>query len=480
MPHEFCAMKRILFPLLILFSCKLTIAQTAATNTGILYISGSSDIFFAGSDFTNNSGSALTNNGQLYVKGNLTNNQSSMAVGTGTLYLNGSAAQSVNGSQAFRTYHLNTNNSSGITLNNNLSVTGIHTFTSGVIVTSATPNYLIYEAGSSYTGDADNRHVNGWVKKFGTTNFIFPLGNGTVERTAGITNLSVASEINAAYRQPTNNIYNLQGPLVQVQDKEYWQIDKISGGTAQVALNWDNSKVAFPPVLTADIRVAYYNGSLWTNSGGTAVGNYATTGTVTSNAVSSFGPFTFGFVSIPLPLDFIDFTAERISGHTQLNWTTAYGLNTDHFIVERSDDGTRFREIGRVAARNSGNIEIYSSSDFEPVSLIAYYRLKSVDIDGKEKLSPVISIKTPNSNNSLTLAANPVHNQVTLNATSELSGAFVYRIHAINGKLMQQGCLAIQSGGQYVIPLKGIFEAGVYTLEVSNGLESFRYKLVVY
>src|SRR5258705_7547700 len=141
-------MKKYSLLLLISFAARLAIAQTAATNTGILYITGSSDILYAGSDFTNNSGSALTNNGQLYIKGNLSNAQSAMAVGTGTLYLNGTSAQAVNGTQTFKTYNLNTNNNAGITLNNNLSVNGAHTFAGGLITTSATPNYLVYEAGS--------------------------------------------------------------------------------------------------------------------------------------------------------------------------------------------------------------------------------------------------------------------------------------------------------------------------------------------
>jgi hypothetical protein len=473
-------MKKNSILLLLLFAAKLGMGQAlATTNTGVLYISSSSDILYAGSDFTNNSSSALTNNGQLYIKGNLANNQSSMAVGTGTLYLNGASAQNVSGAQPFKTYHLNTNNSAGITLNNNLSVSGVHTFVNGVITTSATPNYLIYEAGSSYTGDADSRHVHGWVKKFGTTNFTFPVGTGTIERAAGITNLSASSEINATYRQPTNNIYNLQGPLVQVQDKEYWQIDRISGGTAQIALNWDNSKVAFPPTVVADVRVAYYNSSLWTSVGGTGTGNMYTTGSVTSNAVNAFGPFTFGFVSIPLPLDFINFTADRKDNYTRLNWTTAHEQNTDHFIVERSNDAVQFYDVTQVASRKSVNNESYSSNDYTAIGNVAYYRIRSVDIDGKEKLSAIISVKATNTGNLLTLVANPVHDQAVLAASSELNGMFDYRVYSINGKLMQEGNLVIQNGGQYTLLLKGSFDPGTYTLEVTNKLESFRYKLVV-
>ena len=137
-------------------------AQVNLQNTGILYSTGSSDILYINGDFTNTSAASLTNNGSLYVRQNLTNDQVFASIGNGTLYLNGTAAQSVNGLQTFKTYNLTTNNMAGITLNNNLSVANSHAFTAGLITTSATPNYLIYEAGSSYSGDNDSRHVNGW------------------------------------------------------------------------------------------------------------------------------------------------------------------------------------------------------------------------------------------------------------------------------------------------------------------------------
>ena len=278
--------------------------------------------------------------------------------------------------------------------------------------------------------------------------------------------------------QPTTNIYNLQGPLVQVQDKEYWQIDKVTGGTAQIALNWDNSKVAFPATLVSDIRVANYTSSLWVNAGGTASGNYLTTGSITSNAVSTFGPFTFGFVSVPLPLSFTSFTAARKTNYTRLNWTTAHEQNTDHFTIERSNDAVRFYDIAQVTARNSGSDESYSVNDYEPINNIAYYRLRSVDTDGKEKLSAIIPVRATKTDY-LVLVANPVHDKLVLSASSELNGKFNYSIHSIHGQLIQEGKLIIQNGGQYSISLKGIKETGTYTLEVSNGLQSFRYKVLI-
>ena len=178
--QSFTLMKTKILLLQVLGSFALSLnAQTNLYNDGILKLTAGSDILYVTGSFTNTSSASLTNNGNLYILRDLDNAQASMSAGTGKLYLSGSALQTVSGTQPFKTYDLVSNNSSGIILNNNLSVSGAHTFTNGVITTSATPNYLIYEPGSSYSGSGDTKHVNGWVKKIGNTDFTFPVGNGT-------------------------------------------------------------------------------------------------------------------------------------------------------------------------------------------------------------------------------------------------------------------------------------------------------------
>jgi hypothetical protein len=455
-------------------------AQVNVTNTGILKLSSSTDTLYINGDFTNSSLASLTNNGQLYVKQTLTNDQASMTAGTGSLYLNGGSAQTVGGSQIFKTYNLITNNSSGITLNNDLSIAGTHTFTSGMITTSSTPNYVVYEAGSSYSGDNDTRHVNGWVKKLGSTNFTFPAGSATYERTIALNSLSLTSEFNVKYAAPTPNNFNVQAPLLYIDPNEYWNISKVSGGSALVAMNWDNSKVAFPNWNISDIRVAGFDGTNWVSAGASSVsGSSTTTGNITSNSVSSFNKFTFGAEAFPLPLTLVSFTAKYMGNYTALSWTTVNEENVDHFSVERSDDGVNFYSIVQLPARNSGNREIYSTSDNKTINHIAYYRLQSVDIDGKEKLSRIVVVTVMDKNNSLVLIANPVHDKISLLASDDLKGVFNYTISSINGQVLQQNILSIQSGGGYQLSFGKNIPPGVYSLLISNKFQSFHYKLVV-
>lgn len=461
--------------LLLLSFCNY--AQVNLHNTGILYSSNSSDVLFINGDFTNTSTAALTNKGTIQVKQNLINDQAAMAVGTGTLTLNGISTQIVSGSQTFKTYNLITN-SAAITLNNNLSVTGTHTFINGLITTSATPNYMIYEAGSSYSGDNDSRHVNGWVKKFGNTAFTFPVGDATWERTIGLTSLSASSEFDVKYYTTTPNTSQMQSPLMQMDPNEYWSVNEISGGNAMVAMNWDNSKVAFPSWVLSSIAASDYNGSLWTDQGGTATGNVTTTGNITSNLLSSFSLFTFGSRIVVVPLTLISFTAKEEKSAVHLAWETMNEINVDHFSVERSDDGITYYSVATVTARNSGNTEYYSADDNKAIHLVAYYRLRSIDKDGKAKLSGTVLIRKDDSGQQLALVTNPVHDHITLQASDGINQVFDYEISNAGGQFVAKGKLTIDHAGQYQLSLNKNIPAGTYILSAFNTQKRYTFKMI--
>ena len=468
-----------LFNTAVLLVCVCTMqAQVNLQNTGILYVSGSTDVLYINGSFTNASGAALTNNGSLHVQQNLVNGELAMAVGTGILYLNGTSIQAVGGTQVFKTFNLVTNNTAGITLNNDLSVSGVHAFTAGVIATSVTPNYLMYEAGSSYTGDGDARHVNGWVHKTGTTAFTFPLGNGTVERTIAVNNLSASSVFNASYAGATTNTGNLASPLVTVDANEYWIVNKVSGGTANIDMNWNNNKIAMPNYSLADIRVANYIAANWTQSGGSATGNTATTGTISSNTISSFGSFTLGSISFLLPVKLVQFNAYKNNDNVIVSWTTTDEINVSQYEAQRSDDGLLFYTIGTVAARNLSVLQQYEITDNKALNEITWYRLRSADMDGKTRLSNVVKISNRDFTGKYVTIGNPAHNSIQV-TFKNVSGVFEYRINTLAGQTIQQGVVKIAAPGMYDIRLLPSVKNGLYILQLQKTGFSFSQKVIV-
>lgn len=56
----------------------------------------------------------------------------------------------------------------------------------------------------------------------------------------------------------------------------------------------------------------------------------------------------------PLPVHFQSFTAQYINTETILQWTTSTETNNAYFVVERSEDGIYYSEVGRVPSTAPG------------------------------------------------------------------------------------------------------------------------------
>jgi hypothetical protein len=470
-------MRKLLFICLFVIATMALKAQDTIRNTGNFQVHNGGTVNSIGC-FVNAAGSQLMNAGNLFLKKNLINDEVSMNAGTGTLYLDGNSQQVISGSQQFKTYHLNSGNSVGILLNNDLSVSGIHTFSAGLITTSATPNYLVYEDGAVYAGDNDARHVSGWVQKNGDDDFSFPVGDGIYERKAALSSLSVSSGFTCHYYKPTFNVFNLMSPLVQVKENEYWQINKLSGGTARITLNWDHSRVPMNHVLISEILVGYYTAAKWTSLGGTASGNVLTTGQVTSSPVSNFGSHTIGYTNFPLPLTLISFNGERKNAVSTLKWNTENEAAVAYFMVERSFDGINFVTVGQVVARNSGNHEQYVFSDPVAFNGQAYYRLRITDKDNKAGYSGIVVLSEFNAAEMLTII-NPVQSQVLLQNRSGKSDIFRYRILSMSGQLYQSGIISLAGYGGAVIPLNQEYAKGLYQLELKGEKDIITKKLLI-
>lgn len=142
-----------------------------------------------------------------------------------------------------------------------------------------------------------------------------------------------------------------------------------------------------------------------TISGG---GNINVNGTVTvgmnSNLTGPPGSFTAGGCSEGggsnfcsggvLPVDLLFFTAKSTLSGVKFNWATASELNSDNFVIEKSDDGLEYKTLLTANAQGNSTSKIdYEAFDEKPTIGKAYYRLKEVDLDGKQTVFNVVLVE---------------------------------------------------------------------------------------
>jgi hypothetical protein len=126
--------------------------------------------------------------------------------------------------------------------------------------------------------------------------------------------------------------------------------------------------------------------------GRTVAGNYAR-----RNNVASFGQFAIGSSLAPLPLELLQFTANKKDKKVVVQWTTANETNTSHFELFRAGKTASPQYLGSIAAAgNSGTDLHYSYIDLHPLNGDNFYQLKMIDKDNKYTQSKVIKISFEN------------------------------------------------------------------------------------
>lgn len=91
---------------------------------------------------------------------------------------------------------------------------------------------------------------------------------------------------------------------------------------------------------------------------------------------------------------------ENLQIGTMLTWATSFESNNAMFVVEKSEDGVEFMNIGSVEGYgDSEKIKEYNFLDVMANSENTFYRLKQVDFDGSFSYSEVSVIRQKFKNN---------------------------------------------------------------------------------
>ena len=150
------------------------------------------------------------------------------------------------------------------------------------------------------------------------------------------------------------------------------------------------------------------------------------------NGQVDLGPFE-SKVSL-LPVEYLSFTGTPAETGNKLHWETALEENLDHYRIERSADGRSFEAIGEQPARNEPGS--YEFLDTDPFSL-SYYRLRSVELDGIEEFSRIITVqRAVSATPPILIYPNPTKGLLTLDAAPER--LLRTRVFDATGRLVQQ------------------------------------------
>jgi uncharacterized delta-60 repeat protein len=174
-----------------------------------------------------------------------------------------------------------------------------------------------------------------------------------------------------------------------------------------------------------------------------------------------------------VPVTLTSFTAVRTGKSVLLNWQTATEINNKYFSVERSANGTAFKEIGLVKSKgNSSQLQQYSFTDISPLSNENYYRLKQVDADGHFTYSNIVFVGFDVARQ-FQLYPNPVNDILIIKGLNS-SDKSTISIIDVSGHRIQQ---ATTVNSSYVIDVKKL-PPGSYYVQINSNNRVINLKFI--
>lgn len=215
---------------------------------------------------------------------------------------------------------------------------------------------------------------------------------------------------------------------------------------------------SLPAPVTATTRITALAVSTLSGAGNTSV----------------FGPVA-SVASLPVHL--LTFSARLLNSQVTLDWQTTDEVNNSHFEILKSTDGLQYAGIGQVAAQ-TGVVNNYSFTDTKPAA-VNYYRLKQVDVDGRETLSKILTVRTDLGAVAAKASPNPFSSFIQLSYQLKREEQLHVRLFNLAGVAVRAYTIKGNNGLNTVsFSDLGNLPKGYYILELSGENGSFRQQVI--
>lgn len=179
-------------------------------------------------------------------------------------------------------------------------------------------------------------------------------------------------------------------------------------------------------------------------------------------------------ITVPLPVKLVNFNATLNGNKVAVQWKTSLEINSDKFVVERSNNSQLFEAIGTLqAAGYTSNESNYSFQDLFAQQGNNYYRLKMVDRDGRVEYSRtvVVAVQSTHSININQATVSVKNNLLTMNASSSKVQQAAVTVTDAGGRILLNSKLNLQKGSTSFQYNLSNLSRGVYFLKLVTAEE---------
>lgn len=181
---------------------------------------------------------------------------------------------------------------------------------------------------------------------------------------------------------------------------------------------------------------------------------------------------------VVLPITLLSFNGTLKGNNVLLEWSTSSENNSKQFEIERSIDGITYRKINSVpASGNSTTEKKYSYLDIEATEL-NYYRLKTVDLDGDNKISDVVIVKNNKLTQSIDYVTNPFSDHINIRFTKLPKGDIALNLVDLTGKLVATAKISNPLSSIIRFDYNKTLSSGIYILQIETQGNKYSIKVL--
>jgi Secretion system C-terminal sorting domain len=184
----------------------------------------------------------------------------------------------------------------------------------------------------------------------------------------------------------------------------------------------------------------------------------------------------FSVTGSALPVEISTIKAYKQSNRgISIVWKTENEKDSKSFHIERSSDGLIFSNIGNLmGAINSAVEKIYNFTDNTPLQGINYYRLKSIDIHGKETISNILSvIFSEKMNNKLQIYPNPAFSALQITIFSDEESIKSVQVLDFEGRIILAKNTVLAKGLNNLSLDINTLSSGTYLVKMGGEVSRF-------
>ncbi|MFI5185135.1 MAG: T9SS type A sorting domain-containing protein [Chitinophagales bacterium] len=171
-----------------------------------------------------------------------------------------------------------------------------------------------------------------------------------------------------------------------------------------------------------------------------------------------------------LPLNLVNFAANKQGSSVVLSWTTENEINTSHFEVERGSVSNKFVKLADIPSTNTSGENNYSFVDNQPLPGTGFYRIRMVDLDGGFKYTGILKINFDGLQK-FEVYPNPVTDVLTLSGIQP--GGRIKVLNGLGREVMQK----LSMGESTTVDISK-FPAGLYYIQYYDGVKTENKKIV--